>query len=606
MPGLFSRLKNFVFEETIRSAEVNAELNNIINNMVPAKVDNYSQTVTQMQIQTDPGNVGTEVLAPALSGELERLRFVVNRIIGKSYWYQPPDISLLETNSLINQISGLPPNRIVSGAPISVSNALPGTIVADGASNAVTIEASATPLVFRIDGAPYTLSADLVISGLVQAPSTNNTALINDASLVGDAASELAGEFDAPLTIDTTGSEITSLVGEYAGFKIFNGADTGYFTAFVKSSTQLTNVKHGYMFDSTMNPVKRIAISDNDVITLMKMAWIYLKTDLSAEAVYTNPTYSSSTPSSPSVGDYWFDIANATWKRFNGTAWIVAGATLVGFCLTDSANTVVARGEDFFAAFSDQENLKIKKFSSTEVAHTDFGATVNVGGKVFQWNKGLVSWDVTANMESGYTATASTAYFLYIAQDGATKVSPQAPHFRPDFDNTFYHPYQMWRCVGTCFYDAAPVIIAASSLRAVSVSVKQAASQSITGGVDTFVVLDKVDSGDPDKFDTINYGFYSPSYGTLRITGRVEYVGTTASSIIFASLYLDTALFIGGSLASFSAGASYAPSKDVNFVIPVSPGQFYQISTTHSFGGAYNLDVGTRFDFEFIPLSYGT
>jgi hypothetical protein len=53
MPGLFSRVKTFVFEEIAKSSEVNAEFDNIIANLVPAKLDDYSTNITQMQIQTD-------------------------------------------------------------------------------------------------------------------------------------------------------------------------------------------------------------------------------------------------------------------------------------------------------------------------------------------------------------------------------------------------------------------------------------------------------------------------------------------------------------------------------------------------------------------------
>mgnify|MGYP001411707034 CR=1 FL=1 len=42
------------------------------------------------------------------------------------------------------------------------------------------------------------------------------------------------------ITIDTAGSEITSLVGSYAAFKINDGTNDEYFIAYVESSTKLS------------------------------------------------------------------------------------------------------------------------------------------------------------------------------------------------------------------------------------------------------------------------------------------------------------------------------------------------------------------------------
>lgn len=73
---------------TILTATIyNGDHVNHITNQNPLETGAYSDNVTQMQAATDPGQVGTESLAPHLGGELERLRFAIARLNGTSQWY---------------------------------------------------------------------------------------------------------------------------------------------------------------------------------------------------------------------------------------------------------------------------------------------------------------------------------------------------------------------------------------------------------------------------------------------------------------------------------------------------------------------------------------
>lgn len=81
---------------TILTATIyNGDHVNHITNQNPLQTGAYSDTVAQMQSMVNPGGVGTEVLAPHLGGELERLRYKLNEI--KTYlgltspqWYSVP------------------------------------------------------------------------------------------------------------------------------------------------------------------------------------------------------------------------------------------------------------------------------------------------------------------------------------------------------------------------------------------------------------------------------------------------------------------------------------------------------------------------------------
>ena len=63
-------------------------------NSTLACVRHYSSTVAQMRLNTDPGAVGTEVLATTAAGEIERLRYAILRLHGLDVanreWYSNP------------------------------------------------------------------------------------------------------------------------------------------------------------------------------------------------------------------------------------------------------------------------------------------------------------------------------------------------------------------------------------------------------------------------------------------------------------------------------------------------------------------------------------
>lgn len=94
MGGLFSRVKNWIGSENLYTTDLNAEFNNVINNFEPSKMDDYSASVSQMQIQTNPGNQGSESQPTSLAGEIERIRYKISQLIGKTFWYDAPTRSL--------------------------------------------------------------------------------------------------------------------------------------------------------------------------------------------------------------------------------------------------------------------------------------------------------------------------------------------------------------------------------------------------------------------------------------------------------------------------------------------------------------------------------
>lgn len=112
MPGLYSHSTR---RSSISESEYNVDHQNHITNRVPARIDDYSADVTEMQQSTDPGDVGSESLAGSLACEIERIRFVIAEMKGTTNWYETKNVMLgLGTKQIFLQ-SAAPTNWVYVG-----------------------------------------------------------------------------------------------------------------------------------------------------------------------------------------------------------------------------------------------------------------------------------------------------------------------------------------------------------------------------------------------------------------------------------------------------------------------------------------------------------
>ena len=458
MGSTFPRVKIWSSGEDVTHTDLNAEFQNVLDNLTPSGADDHSTNATQMRIQTDPGSVGSESLATSTAGEVERLRYAISRVIGGTYWYSTPPQSLTQLNALISV--GVPQNRIVSGRTRSATDGFPVFLVPDGTAQTVTLKGASTNFNVFINAASYTGTTDVTRTGLALAPAANNTCLVNDSAFVSQVATKYAGSTDAlypTITIDTVGSEISALVGKYAAFK--KGAE--YFVAYVNSATQLTNALRGAFFDSADSPIVRVTLADNDTITLCKLHWIYYKTDGTLTNSTTNPTFSSDSPGSPSSGDYWYDLTNQQWKSYDGASWAAANAHLIGWAICDTSGCKAARSFDFYVASSALNTVTVTKVDNATVRVYDYAAKLSVNGTTFSWDKSRPFWGMAAgiggssDIESGFAEASSTDYWFYVTERGDLQISPERPYDRRTDLLGFYHPYHLWRAVGYATNDGS-------------------------------------------------------------------------------------------------------------------------------------------------------
>lgn len=456
MGATFNRIKNWT-TEVLSNTDLNAEIDNILNNLTPAGMDDYSSNAAAMRLSTDPGESGSESLATSLAGEIERLRFAIKEMKGSDvdYWYETAASSLGELATVIG--GGLPGNRVVSCAT-SANSSQPLALDPDGTAATVVLDCTPTPFVYYVNGTQYTLSADVTLTGLGLAPSTNNTATVDMAiltSLGGDPqSSEWLGQFGTGITVDAMGSEITALVGKTAAFSISNGSATEYFIAYVESTTKLSRIWRGAFFNSSLAAVPSIPFTDNDTITLLRLTWVFAKTDGTLAVTYNPVTVAGAEPASPDTGDYWYDVGNETWKTFNSVAWVSANATLIGVTVQNTTGCIGARTFDIFKNYSGTNNINLQKESTSLISCHNTHAQISVYGTPINFGHSRPQWDMASDLDDGLTEAASTYYFFYIKESGATVISNKAPINRYDL-NGFYHPSETWRCVGFMWNNAS-------------------------------------------------------------------------------------------------------------------------------------------------------
>lgn len=197
----------------------NNEYTNLFTNLNPQGIGAYSDTDAEMQTSTDPFPSGTS-RPTAISGEIERIRYMLNLIIGQTYWYQHPsvnldgistDISDLEakfpiqtadigdiqvTNEKINSVASTKITGQITTAQITdanvteakLSSSVAGNGLAGGAGTALSVNVDNSTIeinsgILRVKDAGITSSK--LASGIIHGPLSDVSSLIIASSVNG-------------------------------------------------------------------------------------------------------------------------------------------------------------------------------------------------------------------------------------------------------------------------------------------------------------------------------------------------------------------------------------------------------------------------------------
>jgi hypothetical protein len=99
--GILSRVKTWAAGETLTASDLNAEFDNILNNLDPDNVEDASANATAMQAVADPYPGASESLATDLRGEIQRIRYQLKAILGEAQWYIDPDNTIAGLHTAI-------------------------------------------------------------------------------------------------------------------------------------------------------------------------------------------------------------------------------------------------------------------------------------------------------------------------------------------------------------------------------------------------------------------------------------------------------------------------------------------------------------------------
>ena len=79
--------KTYAEHEVLLHADLNASFERTVTANSATCVDDYSSSTSQMRATANPYPGSAESLATSLAGEIERLRYQLNALVGKAYWY---------------------------------------------------------------------------------------------------------------------------------------------------------------------------------------------------------------------------------------------------------------------------------------------------------------------------------------------------------------------------------------------------------------------------------------------------------------------------------------------------------------------------------------
>ncbi len=106
MAGLYSHTTRSS-GTTLTANIYNTDHQNHINNHELDQINDHSDNSTEMQTQTDPYPGESISQATSAAAEIERLRFQLDLIIGRTFWYEDPAASLANVGTNTTNITTL-------------------------------------------------------------------------------------------------------------------------------------------------------------------------------------------------------------------------------------------------------------------------------------------------------------------------------------------------------------------------------------------------------------------------------------------------------------------------------------------------------------------
>lgn len=452
MGATFTRIKNWV-KETLNHEDLNKEIDNILENLDPQGVGDYSENAAQMKLVTDPGTEGSESLPTSLAGEIERLRFMVQQITGETPWYASVGTNLKEVSNFI--AAQTTSDRIISAR--TTGNSPRAKFLIPGGDDSVTLKASPEePFVYSIGGNTYTLTDDVVYSGLLGTVETpiGKVVLPDGGGYTITPAEEekYLGVGGYGLIIKADDNDALMKLVNYRGvFTLTEGANTEYVMTplFGRAASDtyaipgltdhiaITGLNRKVGVLPNGNPTGQVTVEIDSELRGITTRYMFLD---AAGVLHAGVGLSRSLtqPSAVVPNVYWQNPTNLAWFRSNGSTWESAAVVYVGLCAVNTSNEcVMAHSADIATARVSSSPGCIRLTGDIQVTMT-VNSRFSFGNTVF--NAGATQ-TLSRNM-------GETKYFLYLKPDGSLTNVAVAPHDLRDTLGGWFHPDEQWLCVG--------------------------------------------------------------------------------------------------------------------------------------------------------------
>lgn len=364
----------------------------------------------------------------------------------------------LDGKNIDPDLFAAPRNVMIEGTTRTTS-AQPQLLEPNGATLDAIVDCTPTALRVDINGIEYMSVLDIPISGLTAAPAPSllTQCLINDPGLTGTPDTRYLGEEGTIIPVDTMGATLAARVNQWVCLRV--DATGEYLFGWLKSTTEITNVYRGFYFDSTLAPVVRNVLNNNDVLTLMELGWVFLFSNMvSTDVSYVSPIFAYDPPPTPVIGQYWYNLQTEEWNRWGGAGWAVNDTLLIGQLVMNNIACVGARTFDFRGQYGPENTIELEKFDDNNLKFSQpenqWHAELNAYGRLIEWRYKTLNWNMPADLEPPFIEANDTDYYVYVSQDGEQILSPEKYYDRPDLEG-LYHPYNSWRCVGVVRNDGA-------------------------------------------------------------------------------------------------------------------------------------------------------
>jgi hypothetical protein len=281
-------LKTWTDGETVVAADINGNFTLIENALVPTGIGDDSANVAAMQGMADPYPGASESLATDLQGELRRIRYQVDQIIGSGQWYTAIAGTLEDvfTNSAITFAGTKTFSDLVTFSNIVASDVdINGNLVVSGVTTIHADNTSANALIIdgRVDGISIILFRDNELSSLATIRATT------DALGFGIGDGVLAISIDASDNVSMSGDLAVGGAFSVASIDVGDGAVYN-----LKSGVYTPDLTNGANVDSSV-PYECQYMRVGNVVTVSGMVSINVTT------FNTFPTYITMTLPIPSA-----------------------------------------------------------------------------------------------------------------------------------------------------------------------------------------------------------------------------------------------------------------------------------------------------------------